>query len=148
MPEWFQCEGIESVLDRLQAAGVSALGLADPKLLDIVKAAIAEFLGFTDEPVADGATLHYPSPTTAHPVGAHAQSDKIMQAQQAAGNVPVIAFAHSYGPEVDVHERIQVALKASSGQARAQLWLNRYGYLSDAKLENLSRLMLSQKHAA
>ena len=25
MPEWFQCEGIEPVLDRLQAAGAEAL---------------------------------------------------------------------------------------------------------------------------
>ena len=25
MPEWFQCEGIDAVLDRLQAAGASAL---------------------------------------------------------------------------------------------------------------------------
>jgi hypothetical protein len=124
------------------------VGSADAKLLDTVTAAMADFLGFTDEPVTDGATLHYPSPSTAHPVGARAQADKILQAQHAAGTVPVIAFAHSYGPVPDVHERIKVALRASSGQADTRLWVNRYGYLSDAKLGNMARLMLPLEHAA
>ena len=124
------------------------VGSADAKLLDIVTAAMADFLGFTDEPVIDGATMHYPSPSTAHPVGAGAQAHKILQAQHAAGTVPVIAFAHSYGPAPDVHERIKVALLASSRQADTRLWVNRYGYLSNAKLEDLARFMHPQEQAA
>ena len=34
MPEWFQCEGIDAVLDRLQAAGASALATS-PYLMAI-----------------------------------------------------------------------------------------------------------------
>ena len=34
MPEWFQCEGIEPVLDRLQALGATAL-VTSPYLLEI-----------------------------------------------------------------------------------------------------------------
>ena len=37
MPEWFQCEGIEPVLDRLQAAGASAL-VTSPYLMRTVAA--------------------------------------------------------------------------------------------------------------
>jgi hypothetical protein len=37
MPEWFQCEGIESVLDNLQAAGATAL-VTSPYLMRIVDA--------------------------------------------------------------------------------------------------------------
>ena len=35
MPEWFQCEGIDAVLDRLQALGANAL-VTSPYLLEIV----------------------------------------------------------------------------------------------------------------
>jgi hypothetical protein len=35
MPEWFQCEGIESVLDKLQSAGATAL-VTSPYLMRAV----------------------------------------------------------------------------------------------------------------
>ena len=37
MPEWFQCEGVENVLDRLQAAGATALATS-PYLLEVAPA--------------------------------------------------------------------------------------------------------------
>ena len=37
MPEWFQCEGVESVLDRLQALGANAL-VTSPYLLELAPA--------------------------------------------------------------------------------------------------------------
>ena len=43
--------------------------------------------------------------------------------------MPTITFAHNNGPLHDVVARYEIA--ASSGQP---VWLNRYGYLSDAKL--------------
>ena len=115
------------------------VGTADARALDTVTAAMADFLGFCDEPLPDGAALHYPPPDIAHPVGRQAQVDKLRQAQHQAGSVPVIAFTHSYGTPADVRQRIATAAGAMGDAAR--LWVNRYGYLSDAKLADLGRLM-------
>ena len=107
--------------------------------LDTTTAAMADFLGSCDGAAGDGSALHYPPPERAHPVGTQAQIGKIRQAQADAGTVPVIAFAHSYGPRDDVQARTQTALNANTGSGR--LWVNRYGYLSDDKLEDLASLM-------
>jgi hypothetical protein len=115
------------------------VGTADLRALDTVTAAMADFLGFCDDPLPDGASLHYPPPDVVHPVGRRAQVHKLHQARQLAGQVPVIAFTHSYGTPADVRHRIETAVSAFGDVAR--LWVNRYGYLSDAKLADLGRLM-------
>lgn len=79
--------------------------------------------------------LAYPEPDEAHPVGAMAQARKIVQAR-AEASVPVYAFAHGYGPPDDVAARMRVAWEASGGR----MWVNRYGYLSDMKLDALGAL--------
>lgn len=124
------------------------VGTADARMLDVVSAAMADFLGFCDEPVPDGALLHYPAPDTPHPVGRQAQIHKLQEALQCAGTLPVIAFTHSYGPPADVDQRIATADAAFGDGAPARLWVNRYGYLSDTKLARLGRLMLGAKAAA
>ena len=48
--------------------------------------------------------------------------------------MPVVAFAHTYGPVDDVVRRAGIARESGM-----PLWLNRYGYLSDAKLDALAR---------
>ena len=108
-------------------AGDSPAGLGDA-----ITAALAHSFGFVDDPV-DGASLHYPEPDEPHPVGARAQADKLVVAQRIAGAVPTIAFAHTYGPLEDVASRCAIA--AASGRP---VWLNRYGYLADAKLARLA----------
>ena len=77
------------------------------------------------------AGVHYPEPDEPHPAGRDAQMRKIRQAQQEAGAVPVHAFAHGYGPLDDVRARVALASEAADGR----VWINRYGYLSDAKLD-------------
>lgn len=117
------------------------VGTADSRALDVVTAAMADFLGFCDDPLPDGAVLHYPPPETPHPVGRQAQIHKLQQAQHAAGRLPVIAFTHSYGTPADVQQRVATAASALDGETPARLWVNRYGYLSDAKLADLGRMM-------
>lgn len=117
--------------------------------LDAVTGAMADFLGLCDQTPADGAALHYPAPDTAHPVGARRQREKIAQAQALAGSVPVVAFAHSYGPLDDVLARVDLALQSSlqpGGSGR--VWINRYGYLSDAKLAALAPVVQRARAAA
>jgi hypothetical protein len=78
----------------------------------------------------------YPEPEEAHPVGAAAQARKIAIAQAEAGQTPVIAMAHGYGPVDDFERRFRVAWTASGKRA----WVNRYGYLADAKLDAIGRV--------
>lgn len=73
----------------------------------------------------------YPPPDAAHPVGARAQARKIAQAQRGAGDTPVYALAHGYGPPADFRKRLEVARDAG----RHGYWVNRYAYLSGDKLE-------------
>ena len=124
------------------------VGEQDKAVLDVVTAAMMDFLGFSDQLPADGAALIYPPPALAHPVGIQAQQDKLAQARAAAATVPVIAFAHSYGPRADVALRTRTALQASTNASGAYLWVNRYGYLSDAKLADLAQLMQVQESCA
>ena len=111
--------------DLLAGAGVSAGQNA-------LTAAIADLFGFTDALDEDGAWLRYPEPHEAHPVGTRAQSSKLSEARELAGAVPVRAFVHSYGPLSDVMARFDIA--GATGLPR---WINRYGYLSDQKLDAL-----------
>lgn len=80
--------------------------------------------------------VRYPEPDEAHPVSDAAQSAKIRAAQAQAGDVPVVAFAHSYGPVADFERRARVAFEAAQGR----LFINRYGYMSDEKLDALGRI--------
>ena len=96
-------------------------------------AAIADLFGFTDALDKDGAALRYPEPHEAHPVGTRAQSSRLLAARQLVGDIPVRAFVHSYGPTADVVARADIA-----AATRLPLWINRYGYLSDDKLEALA----------
>ncbi|MFO1412450.1 MAG: hypothetical protein U1F10_00750 [Burkholderiales bacterium] len=107
-------------------------GPTTPARQDALTAALALRFGFTDG-LADGAHLRYPEPHEAHPVGAQAQRAKLAAARVAAGAVPVVAFVHSYGPLADVVGRFELA--RASG---LPVWINRYGYLSDAKLAALA----------
>jgi hypothetical protein len=79
----------------------------------------------------------YPEPEEAHPVGGHAQTRKIRNAQAEAGDTPVWALAHGYGPVPDFARRFAIAREASGGRA----WVNRYGYLSDAKLDAIGTIV-------
>ena len=67
-------------------------------------------------------------------MSADAQARKIGAASRLAPSIH--AAAHAYGPTGDVIARARVAWQASN----RRIWLNRYGYLSDAKLEALASL--------
>lgn len=104
----------------------------------LLSAALARGLDLLDGPaparIADWA---YPEPEQPHPAGAAAQARKIRQARTAAGATPVIALAHSYGPLDDFRRRLRVAYEA----AGRRVWVNRYGYMSDAKLAALRQIV-------
>lgn len=116
------------MIARFWAAGL--VGASEGAPVHAAASALAAAFGFT-EGLVDGAALRYPAPEEPHPVSARAQAAKLAQARREAGAVPAIAFVHSYGPLDDVVARFRVA----DGGPR---WINRYGYLSDAKLAALA----------
>ena len=110
--------------DQLLAAnrGLSdqLLGRVLVRLLDIAD----------DQGLAKATDYHYSEPDEPHPAGSKAMQRKIAQARQEAGDTPVFALTHGYGPAADFRRRLAAAWEASP----AGIWVNRYGYLSDEKL--------------
>jgi hypothetical protein len=103
-----------------------------PHLAATLPRALVDLFGVSDDPAALTRLqdIRYPEPHEAHGAGRAAQARMIRLAQDQAGSTSVAAFAHGYGPLDDFRERATTALEAAHGH----LWVNRYGYLSDAKL--------------
>jgi hypothetical protein len=86
----------------------------------------------------DGAGGHliddygYPEPDEPHPIPDAPQSRKIEQALAAVqGRAQVYPLVHGYGPVEDFRRRLQLVAESQADG----VWINRYGYLSDAKLD-------------
>lgn len=104
---------------------------------DAAAQALARLLDVLDgEPPSSIDAWHYPEPEEPHPVGLEAQRRKILQARAEAGDTPVNALAHSYGPVDDFRRRLSAVWEASGGR----VWINRYGYCSDAKLDAIGQV--------
>ncbi len=73
----------------------------------------------------------YPGPETPHPVDAAAICRKLAAASDMGKPTPVFAMAHGYGPAEDFGDRLRTAWTATD----RKVWINRYGYLSDRKLD-------------
>ena len=114
------------------------VGSCDGPAADVATQMLFRWMGLG--PGQDAAALRYPPPDTDHPVGEQAQLEKLRLAREQAGATPVIAFAHSYGPEGDFMRRLALAAQDAGGGS-GRVWINRYGYLSDSKLAALGRFM-------
>jgi len=97
---------------------------------------LARLMDVADNPSDRLSDYRYPEPDEPHPAGAAAQARKIRQARAGAGGTPVNALAHGYGPPDDFRERLRAAWQASGGR----VWVNRYGYLRDAKLDAIRQV--------
>ncbi len=116
-----------SYVDALHAANPglerAALARAVVQLLDVVDGGAPAELG-------------YPAPGEPHGAGPLAQRRKVEAAVRAAGATPVMAIAHAYGPLADFEARLRIAWQAAGGR----VWVNRYGYLADPKLDAIARV--------
>ena len=100
-------------------------------------AAIFRLLDLLDEaPPTDLHEVVYPEPDVPHTAGPKAQAGKIRETAALAGDTPVYAFSHAYGPLDDFRTRMETAWRASRGR----MVVNRYGYMDDAKLDALGEL--------
>jgi hypothetical protein len=74
----------------------------------------------------------YPGPDQPHPIPNGPQLRKIRQARHAVGGrVPLYALVHGYGPVEDFRRRLRLVAESEADG----VWINRYGYLSDEKLD-------------
>lgn len=102
-----------------------------------VARAVSAALEFEDEPGTRLTDFEYPEPETPHRAGTIAQTRKIEIATEKAAGMPILPSVHGYGPLEDVERRWRIGWEVG----KSGMWVNRYGYLSDAKLQVLKRVV-------
>lgn len=76
--------------------------------------------------------FRYPEPEEPHAIDSELQRERLRQAAATAGpGAALYALVHGYGPPDDFRRRFRLAWTT----APDGVWVNRYGYLSDEKLE-------------
>ena len=79
----------------------------------------------------------YPAPDEPHPIPDEAQRRRIEQVcSEVNGRTLVTPLMHGYGPLADFSRRFKVV----AGSPVDGVWINRYGYLSDEKLDTVGRI--------
>ena len=117
----------------------SELLAANPGLEEsILVKALAHLFDLGDEITAEKISDYgYPKPNEPHPIPNEAQYRKIEQViAEAAGRVQVTPIVHGYGPLEDFCRRLEVVAESSADG----VWINRYGYLSDEKLDAIGEI--------
>jgi hypothetical protein len=103
----------------------------------LLVSALFKLLQISDESApTEISSVKYPSPDEPHLPSEGVQQRKIARAQLEAGDTPIAALVHGYGPVDDTLNRLSVGLRASNNR----IWVNRYGYLCDEKLRKLGEL--------
>ena len=78
----------------------------------------------------------YPAPDEPHPIASEPQSRKLRDVSAEVGDAcEVTPLVHGYGPLGDFTRRLQLVADC---EAVSGLWINRYGYLSDDKLNAIA----------
>ncbi|MCZ6674446.1 MAG: hypothetical protein O7C75_16070 [Verrucomicrobia bacterium] len=80
--------------------------------------------------------FHYPEPTERHPVDLESLTRRQQEVESYVQDTPIWPIAHSYGPVEDFKQRAAAVLSVSKNR----LWINRYAYLNDKKLDALGEL--------
>ena len=86
-------------------------------------------------------SFHYPEPEENHPVSTVALAKKQVQVEAESANAPIWPIAHSYGPSDDFAKRAKAVFSVS----KKRLWINRYAYLTDEKLDALGEVVRSSE---
>ncbi|MDA0711454.1 MAG: hypothetical protein O3B73_14740 [bacterium] len=101
----------------------------------LVTRALANLFDLGDAATADKLSeFGYPEPDEPHPIPNEPQVRKIRQVvDEVNGRCDVTALMHGYGPLKDFARRFQIVADSDA----TGIWINRYGYLSDDKLDTL-----------
>jgi len=101
-----------------------------------VARAVSIALELEDVPSMNASDYAYPEPDTPHRAGTDAQIIKIKSATNQSKNMPILPSVHGYGPLEDVERRWRIGWETGD----SGMWVNRYGYLSEPKLNLLKRV--------
>jgi len=101
----------------------------------LVTRALANVFDLGDHITANKLSAYgYPEPNEPHPIPNEAQSRKIQQVVNEVQNrSEITALMHGYGPIKDFARRFQIVADSDADG----VWINRYGYLGDHKLETV-----------
>jgi hypothetical protein len=116
-----------------------ALLAANPDLDErLLVRSLVNLLDLADDDGGDRlADYGYPGPDEAHPIPDGPQARKIEQAMAAVGGrSDVYPLVHGYGPLDDFRRRLQLVADSPADG----IWINRYGYLSDDKLDAIGQI--------
>ncbi len=99
----------------------------------LVVRSLANLFDLDDEVTANRISDYgYPEPDEPHPVPNAPQARKIDQAiAEAGGEMAITPIVHGYGPLEDFKRRLQIVQTSKADG----VWINRYGYLGDDKLD-------------
>ena len=99
----------------------------------LVVRSLANLFDLDDEVTANQISDYgYPEPGEPHPVPNAPQARKIDQAVvEAGGGMAITPIVHGYGPLEDFRRRLQIVQTSAADG----VWVNRYGYLGDDKLD-------------
>lgn len=115
---------------------------ANPHLSEeSVVRSIVRIMEIDDEGTGGGCVSDYgyPAPDEPHQIASSPQSRKLRDvAAEVAGVCAVTPLVHGYGPLDDFTRRLQLVADCSEVSG---LWINRYGYLSDEKLEAIHEVV-------
>jgi len=103
---------------------------------ELVAKTLCQSFGGTSPTPSSPAGFSYPEPHENHPVSIQDMIDKLAIVEKESTNAPVWPIAHSYGPTEDFAKRAEAVYSVS----KERLWVNRYAYLSDEKLDALGRI--------
>ena len=120
------------------------LSKSNPQLNEsLLVDAVFTLLDISDCPPPDTISeVRYPGPGDPHFESRDAQLRKLATARRAAGDTPIAALVHGYGPVEDVICRFQTGCQGTDNR----VWLNRYGYLSDDKLVAIGKGVDNIRH--
>ena len=104
----------------------------------LVTRALAQLFDLGDQIEAGTlAEYGYPTPDQAHPIPDEPQARKISQVlDEVDGGALVAPLMHGYGRQDDFARRFAVVARSGADG----VWINRYGYLSDEKLDAIGAL--------
>ena len=104
----------------------------------LVTRALAQLLDLGDDIDAEKLSdYRYPEPHEPHPIPDAPQLRKIAQVKAAAGvGMALTPLVHGYGPTDDFARRLQLVADSEADG----VWINRYGYLGDDKIEAIGRI--------
>ena len=105
---------------------------------DLLARALADLFDIVDDnETVRHDTYGYPEPDEPHPIPDGPQIRKIAQVLSAVdGKAKVYALVHGYGPLDDFKRRLQLVADSPVDG----VWINRYGYLSDEKLDAIGAI--------